>query len=45
MAQQCLSSEEKALMRIEAKEEQRLLTEQSCLVALDEELEHDKNTN
>lgn len=37
-------SEEEALMRMEAEEEQRLLSEQSNSVALDEELDHDENT-
>lgn len=31
-------------MRMEAEEEQRLLSEQSNAIALDEELEHDENT-
>lgn len=40
-----LSSEADALKRIEAEEEQRLLAEQTISIALDEELEHDENTD
>jgi hypothetical protein len=39
-----LSSEEEALILMEIEEEQRLLSEQSNAVALDEELDHDENT-
>jgi len=38
------SREEEALMHMEAEEERRLLSEQSNSVALDEELDHDENT-
>jgi hypothetical protein len=40
-----LCGEADALMRIEAEEEQRLLIEQGNSMALDEELEHDENTD
>jgi hypothetical protein len=39
-----LNSEEEALILMEIEEEQRLLSEQSNAVALDEELDHDENT-
>jgi oligoribonuclease NrnB/cAMP/cGMP phosphodiesterase (DHH superfamily) len=38
-----LSSEEEALILMEIEEEQRLLSEQSNAVALDEELDYDEN--
>lgn len=40
-----LSDDADALMRIEAEEDQRLLNEQINSLALDEELEHDENTD
>ena len=40
-----LNSEEEALILMEIEEEQRLLSEQRNAVALDEELDHDENTD
>jgi hypothetical protein len=39
-----LNSKEEALILIEIKEEQRLLSKQSNAVALDKELDYNKNT-
>ncbi|CAG5169071.1 uncharacterized protein ALTATR162_LOCUS6994 [Alternaria atra] len=44
VSQDRLSSEEEALILMETEEEQRLLSEQSHSVALDDEVDHDENT-